>query len=78
MIAAQVDDTWLRLAHLMGGEALAADTRLYGAANRNAHHAEAMALVRAWCAARRRRAAALATLDAAGVPAAPGKPPTRW
>lgn len=71
VIAAQVDDTWLKLAHLMGGEALAADTRFHGAANRNAHNAEAMALVRAWCAAQPSRAAALAALDGAGVPAAP-------
>ncbi|PTV94339.1 crotonobetainyl-CoA:carnitine CoA-transferase CaiB-like acyl-CoA transferase [Rhodobacter aestuarii] len=71
VIAAQVDDTWLKLAHLIGGEALAADVRFHGAANRNDHNAEAIVLVRAWCAAQSSRAAALAALDAAGVPAAP-------
>lgn len=71
VIAAQVDETWIRLARLIGGEALAADPRFLGAANRNAHNAEAMALVRAWCAAQPGRDAALAALDAAGVPAAP-------
>ncbi|MBZ4022638.1 formyl-CoA transferase [Rhodobacter sp. TJ_12] len=71
VIAAQVDDTWLKLAHLIGGEALAADARFHGAANRNDHNAEAIVLVRAWCAAQPSRAAALAALDAAGVPAAP-------
>ncbi|SOC03920.1 crotonobetainyl-CoA:carnitine CoA-transferase CaiB-like acyl-CoA transferase [Rhodobacter sp. JA431] len=71
VIAAQVDDTWLKLAHLIGGEALAADVRFHGAANRNDHNAEAIVLVRAWCAAQPSRAAALAALDAAGVPAAP-------
>ena len=71
VIAAQVDDTWIRLARLIGGEALAADTRFHGAANRNAHNAQALALVRGWCAGQPSRAAALAALDAAGVPAAP-------
>lgn len=71
VIAAQVDDSWLRLARLIGGEDLASDTRFHGAANRNAHNAEALALVRAWCAAQPSRAATLAALDAAGVPAAP-------
>ena len=71
VIAAQVDDSWIRLARLIGGEALAADTRFHGAASRNAHNAQALTLVRAWCAAQPSRAAALAALDAAGVPAAP-------
>lgn len=71
VIAAQVDDAWVRLARLIGGEALAADTRFHGAANRNAHNADALRLVRDWCAAQPSRAAALAALDAAGVPAAP-------
>ncbi|MFD2173859.1 CaiB/BaiF CoA transferase family protein [Rhodobacter lacus] len=71
VIAAQVDESWLKLATLMGGADLAADTRFHGAASRNAHNAEAIALVRRWCAAQPSRAAALAALDAAGVPAAP-------
>ena len=71
VIAAQVDETWIRLARLIGGEDLAADARFHGAASRNAHNAEALALVRGWCADQPSRAAALAALDAAGVPAAP-------
>ena len=71
VIAAQVDETWLKLAHLIGGADLAADTRFHGAAGRNAHNAEAMERVAAWCAAQPSRRAALAALDAAGVPAAP-------
>ncbi|WP_347268866.1 CoA transferase [Paracoccus sp. (in: a-proteobacteria)] len=71
VIAAQVDETWIRLARLIGGESLAADGRFHGAANRNAHNAEALELVRAWCEGQPSRAAALAALDAAGVPAAP-------
>jgi len=71
VIAAQVDDTWLRLARLVGGEALAADTRFHGAHNRNAHREAALAAVRGWCAAQTSRSACLEALDAAGVPAAP-------
>ncbi|MDV7270933.1 CoA transferase [Thioclava sp. A2] len=71
VIAAQVDDTWIRLARLIGGDALANDARFIGAANRNAHNAQAIALVRDWCAAQESRAAILQMLDAAGVPAAP-------
>jgi crotonobetainyl-CoA:carnitine CoA-transferase CaiB-like acyl-CoA transferase len=71
VIAAQVDDNWVRLARLIGGDALANDSRFHGASNRNAHNAEAMALVRAWCAAQPGRDAALTALDSAGVPAAP-------
>ncbi|SOC02680.1 CaiB/BaiF CoA transferase family protein [Rhodobacter maris] len=71
VIAAQVDESWLRLAELMGGADLAADSRFHGAASRNAHNVEAIALVRGWCAAQPSRAAALAALEAAGVPAAP-------
>jgi len=48
VIAAQVDDAWLRLARLIGGEALSADTRFHNAAARNAHREAALALARAW------------------------------
>ena len=71
VIAAQVDETWVRLAGLIGGEALANDARFLGAANRNAHNTEAISLVRDWCAAQESRAAILQMLDDAGVPAAP-------
>ena len=71
VIAAQVDETWLNLAQLIGGATIKADPRFHGAANRNTHNAEAIALVRDWCARQPSRAEALAQLDAAGVPAAP-------
>jgi len=68
VIAGQVDETWLRLARWVGGEALAADPRFHGAANRNANREAA---VRAWCMGQPGCSACLAALDAAGVPAAP-------
>jgi crotonobetainyl-CoA:carnitine CoA-transferase CaiB-like acyl-CoA transferase len=71
VIAAQVDESWKRLAQLMGGAELAADPRFIGQDNRNANRQEALALVRAWTLAQPSRAACCATLDAAGVPCAP-------
>lgn len=69
VIAAQVDDAWLRLAQLIGGEALAADRRFHSAGGRNQHRLEILPLVRAWTAARS-VAQCLAELDAIDVPAA--------
>ncbi len=69
VIAAQVDESWKRLAHVVGGEAFAADTRFHSAAGRNAHRLDILPVVRAWAAART-VAEILATLDAAEVPAA--------
>jgi crotonobetainyl-CoA:carnitine CoA-transferase CaiB-like acyl-CoA transferase len=71
VIAAQVDESWQRLAGLIGGEALAADERFSAPARRNANSAEAVALVEAWTLAQPSRAACIAALDAAGVPCAP-------
>jgi crotonobetainyl-CoA:carnitine CoA-transferase CaiB-like acyl-CoA transferase len=71
VIAAQVDDAWKRLAQLIGGDALATDTRFLDPASRNAHNKEAIALVQAWTGAQPSRAACLAALDAAGIPCAP-------
>jgi crotonobetainyl-CoA:carnitine CoA-transferase CaiB-like acyl-CoA transferase len=71
VIAAQVDDAWKRLARLIGGEALAADTRFHEAAGRNAHREEILAKVRAWAMAQPSVKACCAALDAADVPAAP-------
>lgn len=71
VIAAQVDDAWARLARLIGGDALAADTRFNTPAQRNAHCAEAVALVEAWTMSQPSRAACLEALDAAGIPSAP-------
>jgi crotonobetainyl-CoA:carnitine CoA-transferase CaiB-like acyl-CoA transferase len=52
VIAAQVDDSWKRLALLVGGEEFAADTRLHHSVGRNAHRAEILPVVRAWVAQR--------------------------
>jgi len=71
VIAAQVDDAWKRLARLIGGEALAADTRFHTPAGRNAHREELLAQVRAWALAQPSVKACVAALDAAEVPAAP-------
>ncbi|PHP67715.1 formyl-CoA transferase [Zhengella mangrovi] len=69
VIAAQVDDAWTRLARLIGGEALAADTRFHGQQNRNDNREAALALVKAWTASRS-SGDCLAALDDAGVPGA--------
>lgn len=69
VIAAQVDATWRRLAQLVGGETLAADTRLHSATGRNAHRNEILPVVRAWVA-QRTVADCLQILDEVGVPSA--------
>jgi crotonobetainyl-CoA:carnitine CoA-transferase CaiB-like acyl-CoA transferase len=71
VIAAQMTDTWKSLARLMGGDAYAADARFHSQAGRNTHREEILANVRAWAMAQPSVAACCATLDAAGVPAAP-------
>jgi crotonobetainyl-CoA:carnitine CoA-transferase CaiB-like acyl-CoA transferase len=70
VIAAQVDDAWKRLARLVGGEPLAADTRFHTAAGRNANNPEVLGHVHKWVAAQPSTAACLAALEAADVPAA--------
>ena len=70
-IAAQVDDTWKRLARLVGGEALAADVRLHTLGGRNEHRKEILPRVQEWVSAQPSRKACVAALDAAGVPCAP-------
>jgi crotonobetainyl-CoA:carnitine CoA-transferase CaiB-like acyl-CoA transferase len=70
VIAAQVDDAWKRLARLIGGDALASDTRFHSAAGRNANNPEVLEYVRKWVAAQPSAAACLAALEAAEVPAA--------
>ena len=70
-IAAQVDDAWKRLARLVGGEALASDTRFHSLAGRNAHRKELLPLVQRWALAQPSRKDCVAALDAAGVPCAP-------
>jgi crotonobetainyl-CoA:carnitine CoA-transferase CaiB-like acyl-CoA transferase len=71
VIAAQVDDAWKRLAKVVGGEALAADTRFHSTNGRNANRLEILAKIREWTMAQPSVKACLAALDAAGVPSAP-------
>lgn len=70
VIAAQVDDAWKRLAKVIGGEALAADTRFHRPEGRNAGREEILARVKAWTRARSIEECT-AALDAAEVPCAP-------
>jgi crotonobetainyl-CoA:carnitine CoA-transferase CaiB-like acyl-CoA transferase len=71
VIAAQVDEAWKRLAYLIGGEVLAADTRFSDPASRNANRLAALKYVRDWAMAQPSRQACIAALDAAEVPCAP-------
>lgn len=69
VIAAQVDDAWKRLARLIGGDALANDTRFHSAGGRNDNRLLILPIVRAWVG-QRSVAECLATLDAIDVPSA--------
>lgn len=71
VIAAQIDDAWIRFARLIGGESYAADTRYHNADGRNAHRVDILAKVREWTMAQASVQACCAALDAASVPAAP-------
>jgi crotonobetainyl-CoA:carnitine CoA-transferase CaiB-like acyl-CoA transferase len=70
VIAAQVDDAWKRLAKLIGGDALASDTRFHDPDGRNGNREEILAKVKTWAAARSVKECT-AALDAAEVPCAP-------
>ena len=70
VITAQTDALWRRLAQLVGGDALAADTRFHGPEGRNAHREEILAAVRAWTMGQPSVRACLDALGAAGVPSA--------
>jgi len=70
VIAAQVDDAWKRLAKLIGGDALAGDSRFHTPDGRNANRSEVLGKVKAWTAARTVKECT-AALDAADVPGAP-------
>ena len=70
VITAQTDAIWFRLAKLVGGDALAADTRFHGQEGRNAHREEIRAMIQAWAMERPSVQACLDALDAAGVPGA--------
>ncbi len=69
VIAAQVDDAWKRFAQLVGGDALAGDTRFHSAAGRNEHRLEILGIVRAWVQ-RYSVAECLSMLDKIDVPSA--------
>ena len=71
VIAAQVDEAWMRLAKLIGGDELAADARFHSSAGRNAHREEILPLVREWTMAQESVAACTSALDDACVPSAP-------
>jgi crotonobetainyl-CoA:carnitine CoA-transferase CaiB-like acyl-CoA transferase len=67
VIAAQVDDAWKRLAQLVGGAALASDTRFHSPDGRNSNREEILGTIKAW-AKSRSVAECTAALDAAEVP----------
>lgn len=73
VIAAQVDDAWVRFADLLeksGGPAgFSSDIRLHSLSGRNAHREEVLAAVKAWVA-QRSVAEVLALLDGIDVPSA--------
>ena len=69
VIAAQVDDAWKRFAKLVGGEALAGDTRFHSSAGRNENRLEILSIVRSWVA-QRSVAECLRVLDEIDVPCA--------
>jgi crotonobetainyl-CoA:carnitine CoA-transferase CaiB-like acyl-CoA transferase len=69
-IAAQADENWKRLARLVGGEALAADTRFHTLEGRNTHREEVLGKVRGWVAAQPSIASCIAALDEVEVPCA--------
>jgi crotonobetainyl-CoA:carnitine CoA-transferase CaiB-like acyl-CoA transferase len=71
VIAAQIDDSWKRLARLIGGEALASDTRFHSTDGRNAHNKEILALVRAWTSSQPSVKACIEALEAVDVACAP-------
>ena len=70
VIAAQVDDVWKRLAKVVGGPALAADTRFHNPEGRNANREEILGKIKAWTKAHSVDAC-IAALWAAAVPCAP-------
>ena len=69
VIAAQVDDAWKRLAQLVGGDALARDTRFHSSAGRNENRLEILGIVRAWVE-KHTVSECLAMLDKIDVPCA--------
>lgn len=70
VIAALADDSWQRLARLVGGDSLAADARFLGLANRNAHREAAVRLVQDWVSEQPSKAHCVAVLENADIPSA--------
>jgi crotonobetainyl-CoA:carnitine CoA-transferase CaiB-like acyl-CoA transferase len=68
VIAAQVDEAWKRLARVVGGDALAADTRFHTSTGRNSNREEILGYVRHWTMSQPSLKACIAALDAADVP----------
>ena len=71
VIAAQVDEAWKRLAKVIGGDALAADTRFHTPSGRNSNREEVLGYVRKWTMSQPSVKACIAALDAADVPSGP-------
>jgi crotonobetainyl-CoA:carnitine CoA-transferase CaiB-like acyl-CoA transferase len=70
VIAAQVDDAWMRLAKLIGGDTLADDARFHTQEGRNANREVILPIVRAWAQAQPSVAACLGALKSVDVPCA--------
>jgi crotonobetainyl-CoA:carnitine CoA-transferase CaiB-like acyl-CoA transferase len=70
VLAAQVDDAWARLAPLIGGAELAADTRFHDLEGRNAHTPEIRRLIEAWAMAQPSVRDCLDQLNSVAVPCA--------
>jgi crotonobetainyl-CoA:carnitine CoA-transferase CaiB-like acyl-CoA transferase len=70
VLAAQVDESWKRLAKLIGGERLATDPRYHSLEGRNADRAHIRELIEAWAKAQPSVRSCLDQLDAAHVPCA--------
>jgi len=71
VIAAQVDDAWKRLAQVVGGDALAANTRFHTPTGRNTNREEILRYVRNWTMSQPSVKACIAALEAAEVPCSP-------
>lgn len=70
VIAAQVDDTWKRLARLIGGDELASDPRFLDPKSRNANREAALKYVQDWVTAQPSAKACVDALSAVDVPSA--------
>lgn len=67
VLAAQVTETWRKLARLIGGEALAADEQYWSLEGRNAARHEIRRMIEQWAMRQRSVAACLEQLEALGL-----------